>query len=291
MIWLACVLFALSLGGLAYAIAQSFVEGAQNYNSTYEDAIDKSLQDIFLFIPAKKLVELSWALAAVAFLLFAAPLFNPSTPGMLLLGLGLGTAAGGGAFHLPNYVIKYLTQKRRNTFNLQLVEALATMANALRAGFSINQAIEAIVETGNNPIAQEFQVFLQQLRVGVGFSDALQSLATRVASEDLELVVTAIDIARKTGGNLTEIFDTIAETIRGRQRIELRIRTLTAQGRLQGIMLSAMPFLLGLGMLLMKPGMMKPFLFSTVGVCVIGVIVILVVLGGLMIKKIVTIDI
>ena len=165
------------------------------------------------------------------------------------------------------------------------------MSNALRAGFSINQAFESVAEGSDVPMKQEISLLLQQLRVGVSFSDALTALEERVGSEDLTLVCTAIDIARKSGGNLTEIFDTIAETIRARLRIHQHVKTLTAQGRLQGIIIGAMPFLLGIGMIIFKPSLMMPFICSLMGGITLIAVTALVALGGLMIRKIVTIDV
>ena len=97
--------------------------------------------------------------------------------------------------------------------------------------------------------------------------------------------------ARRSGGNLTEIFDTIAETIRARLRIRQHVRTLTAQGRLQGLIIGAMPFLLGIGMAIFKPSLMMPFVCSLVGAGTIAAVVLLVALGGWMIRRIVTIDV
>ena len=122
---------------------------------------------------------------------------------------------------------KWLNARYVRKFDEQLTDALGTMSNALRAGFSISQAFESVAESGTQPIAGEFALLLQQLRVGMSFDDALASLEKRIGSEDLTLVVTAIDIARKTGGNLTEIFDSISDTIRARMRIERKVRTLT----------------------------------------------------------------
>ena len=165
------------------------------------------------------------------------------------------------------------------------------MSNALRAGFSINQAFESVAEGTDAPMSQEVSLFLQQLRVGVGFYEALAEFDRRVGSEDLTLVCTAIDIARRTGGNLTEIFDSIAATIRARLRIHQHVKTLTAQGRLQGLVIGVMPFLLGIGMAIFKPSLMMPFLLSLAGVATLVAVTVLVALGGLMIRKIVTINV
>ena len=185
----------------------------------------------------------------------------------------------------------FLDNRRRERFNLQLPEALATMSNALRAGFSISQAFDSVVEQGEQPMSEEFAILQRQLKIGMSLEEALESMNQRVGSDDLTLVTTAILISRKTGGNVTEIFDKIAETIRGRMRIERKVKTLTAQGRMQGIIVSAMPLFLGLVMTLVKPGMMIPYLTSAFGLFSILAMCVLIFVGWLMIRKIIRIDV
>ena len=186
---------------------------------------------------------------------------------------------------------KRLDRRRREKFNAQLPEALATMSNALRAGFSIAQAFDSVVEQGEKPMSEEFAILQQQLRVGMSFESALEPMSERVGSDDLTLVTTAILISRKTGGNVTEIFDKISETIRGRMKIERKVKTLTAQGRLQGIIVSAMPILLGIAMCVLKPKLMIPFLTSMTGILCVAVMTVLIVLGWMMIRKIIKVDV
>ena len=186
---------------------------------------------------------------------------------------------------------RYLNERRRAKFNLQLPEALATMSNALRAGFSLSQAFDSVVESGDVPISEEFKILQQQLRIGMTMEEALESMSDRVGSEDLTLVTTAIVISRKTGGNVTQIFDNISETIRGRMRIERKVKSLTAQGRLQGIIVSLMPIFLGAVMTMIRPGMMLPFLASVTGLMSIAAMCVLVGAGWLMIRKIIRIDV
>ena len=186
---------------------------------------------------------------------------------------------------------RYLNERRRSKFNQQLPEALATMSNALRAGFSISQAFDSVVEAGEAPISEEFKILQQQLRIGMTMEDALETMSDRVGSEDLTLVTTAIVISRKTGGNVTQIFDNISETIRGRMRIERKVKSLTAQGRLQGIIVSLMPIFLGAVMTMIRPGMMLPFLASVTGLVSIVATCLLVGVGWLMIRKIIRIDV
>ena len=186
---------------------------------------------------------------------------------------------------------KWLNARYVRKFDEQLTDALGTMSNALRAGFSISQAFESVAESDMHPISDEFALLLQQMRVGMSFDDALASLDKRIGSDDLTLVVTAIDIARKTGGNLTEIFDSISDTIRARMRIERKVRTLTAQGRLQGIIVSLMPLFLCVVMTVMKPGMMIPFLTSINGIVCLAGASVMVMIGWIIIRKIVTIKV
>lgn len=289
--WVAVLLTGVAAGGLAWLTISSFAEGARSAADTYEDEMARTLESMFLFVPARRLVELGWMAAGVVFMVAMLPFCRLEPPWVLPVGMAVALVLAAGAFCLPRVVVNWLRTRRLERFNLQLLEALPMMANALRAGFSINQAFESVAEGTDAPMSQEISLFLQQLRVGVSFSEALAALDERVGSEDLTLVCTAIDIARRSGGNLTEIFDSIAETIRARLRIHQHVRTLTAQGRLQGLIIGAMPFLLGIGMAIFKPNLMLPFLGSLIGVITVVAVTLMVALGGLLIRKIVNIDV
>ena len=291
MYWAAIATVGLTFFGFAWLLVDAVNEGSGNYASTMGAETSRAFEDVFMFISPAKIARLGRLAALAAFFLFFIPLFSLSSAVSTVAGLVLGLGAGLFTFTIPGRYVRFLRERRRLRFNEQLVGALGTMSNALRAGFSINQAFESVVETGENPIAQEFSVLLQQMRVGMSFEDALDSLDRRVASDDLTLVCTSIDIARRTGGNLTEIFDRISETIRGRMRIERRVRTLTAQGRLQGMIVSAMPFLLGIAMFVLKPDIMRPFLFSMRGIVCVSGAAVLVVVGWLFIRKIIKIEV
>ncbi len=291
MYWAAIATVGLTFFGFAWLLVDAVNEGSGNYASTMGAETSRAFEDVFMFISPAKIARLGRLAALAAFFLFFIPLFSLSSAVSTVAGLVLGLGAGLFTFTIPGRYVRFLRERRRLRFNEQHVGALGTMSNALRAGFSINQAFESVVETGENPIAQEFSVLLQQMRVGMSFEDALESLDRRVASDDLTLVCTSIDIARRTGGNLTEIFDRISETIRGRMRIERRVRTLTAQGRLQGMIVSAMPFLLGIAMFVLKPDIMRPFLFSMRGIVCVSGAAVLVVVGWLFIRKIIKIEV
>lgn len=285
------LLFGLAFAGLAWVWLRAIWAGSQSYAGTYSQQTARQFEDLFLFIPPRRIAEMGWACAIAAFFIVFLLIANLRDPITALIGLALGLGAAGLALRAPNQLLVLMRHQRRRRFNLQLIDALAQMSNALRAGFSIQQAIETVVQNGENPIAQEFQVLIQQTRVGVNFDEALDNLARRVGSDDLTLVVMAIQTARQTGGNLTEIFDKISFTIRERVRIENRIRTLTAQGRLQGIILGAMPVFIGTVMTLVRPGLMLPFLHSPVGIVTLSTVAVLIALGALAIRKIIRIDV
>ncbi len=291
--WLIPVCVGLSFGLLAVVLLRALSSGAEVYSGTYSEQTARQFEDLFLFIPPRRIAEVGWAAATgSALLVFLATGGVSGTPSGVLARLGLSIGLGGGPMLLlPGFLLVYLRERRRQRFNLQLVDALSNMGNALKSGFSIMQAFEHVVANGENPIGQEFDTFLHQTRVGVGFSEALDNLDRRVGSDDLTLVILSIETARRTGGNLTEIFEKISHTIRERIRIENRIRTLTAQGRLQGIIVGLMPIAIGVLLNVLQPDMFQPFLRSPVGVATLAAVAVLLIAGGLTIRKIIRIDV
>ena len=290
-VWIIPLMFGVSAGGLGYILCRSMSAGAEAYSGAYSADTARQFEDVFLFIPPKQIAEIAWVSATVSFVLVFLLVGNFTTLPGILAGLVVGSMAAGLALIAPRNILALLRKRRLRRFNEQLVDALMTMSNALKAGFSITQAFESVVHEGENPIAQEFGVFLQQTRVGVGFADALDNMDERVGSEDLTLVVAAVETARRTGGRLTDIFEKISKTIRERIRIEGRIRTLTAQGRLQGIIVAAMPVVIGVAMMVVDPDLMLPFAKSLVGIGVIVAVAILITLGWLIIRKIIDINV
>ena len=198
-------LYMLAFGGLTYVALQSLSSGADAYATEYTESTVRGFEDIFLFIPPKRIVQLAWTSASTVFLLTLTMVADFSTLPGIGRGAIFGLITGSIALLTPKLVLFILRQRRLKKFNFQLVDALMTMSNALKAGFSIMQACESVVRTGINPIAQEFSVFLQQVRLGVPFEEAMENMQERVKSDDLALVVSAVETARQTGGNLTEV--------------------------------------------------------------------------------------
>ena len=282
----------LSCTGLCFLLLRALSSGAARYEGVYARRSATALEDLFLFVPPRRIAAAAWtAGGVVAVLAFLALGGLSGAAADVALRAALAAAAGAAMLAAPGRLLSLLRARRRAKFEEQLAEALPDMGNALRSGFSIVQALEHVAENADDPIAQEFAALLHQTRVGVPFEEALRNLDARIGSEDLSLAAMAIETARRTGGNLVEVFDNIAKTIRERLRIRARIRTLTAQGRMQGAVLTLMPVFVGAALHFLEPGLFGPFLHSSTGLLVLGATAALLLLGALSIRRIVRIDI
>jgi len=166
--------------------------------------------------------------------------------------ISAGIGAIGGAFG-PGIYMKSQQKKRLQKFNDQLSDMLNLMVNGLRAGYSTMQAMEAISKELPSPICDEFRRVIQEMQIGISMETALDNLLRRIPSEDLDFVVTAINVQREVGGNLSEILDNISFTIRERVRIKGEVRVLTSQVRTSGSVLSLIPFFLVLVLWFLNP--------------------------------------
>ena len=283
---------AVCAGGLAALAALALSRGSAAYGSGYSARTSRAMEDLFLFVSPRKLAERAAVCAvAVGLLVFAICGGVSGGSGAVLARIALSLACGAAVLAAPSRVVSVLRARRRARFEGQFEGALMDMGNALRSGFSIMQAMEHVAGNSEAPLSEEFAATLHQTRVGVPFEDALRNMAERVQSEDLSLAVLAVETARRTGGNLAEVFDSISATIRARLRIKARVKTLTAQGRMQGVVLTVMPVALAFVLSALQPGMFDPFVRSAAGVAVLAAAATLLVLGAISIRKIVSIDI
>ncbi|MBI4042576.1 MAG: type II secretion system F family protein [Deltaproteobacteria bacterium] len=195
------------------------------------------------------------------------------------------------ALKTPKPLIAFLIKQRQEKFNHQMIDALTLMSNALKSGLSVMQALELVVEEMPNPIAQEFNLILAQYKIGVSVEEAFRNLSKRLSLEDVEMFVTSIIILRETGGNLAETFDTIAYTIRERIKVENKIKALTRQGILQGIIVTLMPFVLAFVLYMLDPAHIQPMFTHPIGIALLAFMIGLQVVGGLIIRKMVTIEV
>lgn len=205
----------------------------------------------------------------------------------VVVSLALGMAGG----FLPNLYIKWKQGQRLGKLNTQIADALAIMANSLRAGYSFLQAMDMVSREMSRPISDEFSAAMKEMSLGAPTETALTSLAERAGSEDLELVVTAVLIQRQVGGNLAEVLDNIAHTIRERVRIRDEIRTLTAQGRLSGIIIGILPVALGFLLYAMNPSYIMLLFTHPIGRIMIVMAVIGEAVGAMVIRRIVAIEV
>lgn len=165
----------------------------------------------------------------------------------------IGIVAGFFGLRIPRFYVRTMAKKRMQSFDAQLSDTLNLWVNALRSGYSVLQAMEAIATELPAPVSVEFERVVQEVRLGLSVEQALANMYRRVPSEDLDLVITAVNIQREVGGNLAEVLDTISYTIRERVRIKGEIRTLTAQGRVSGWIISLLPIVLGFVLYLINP--------------------------------------
>lgn len=289
--WIIALLYLGCFGLMAYVLVAGVREAVDGVSDQYSQQASRELENLFLFIPAQRIASISQTASFIGFFLAFLSVGNLGSPQGILAGVVAGAFLFSLIRLIPGLIIHVLKVKRLEQFNAQLTEALVTMSNSLRAGFSVQQAFEAIVQEGRKPISQEFGVFVQQTRVGVRFEDALKNLEERVGSEDLTLMVRAVEIARQTGGNLTEVFELIASTIRERTRIEGKIKSMTAMGRLQGIVVGMIPIFLLIVLFMLDPAMMMNFVTSLEGIAVLLLTVVLLLAGFVVIRKIVNIEV
>ncbi len=201
---------------------------------------------------------------------------------------------------LPRMYLGFAGNRRINTFNDQLGDTLNLWVNALRSGYSVLQGMETIATELPPPVSVEFERVVQEVRLGLSVEQALANMYRRVPSEDLDLVITAVNIQREVGGNLAEVLDTISFTIRERVRIKGEIRTLTAQGRISAWIISLLPVALGLLLYSINPDYVselwvqeEPFLLPGVpcGWLVLGIGGLMIGLGAFAVQKMIQIEV
>ncbi len=183
-------------------------------------------------------------------------------------------------FFAPGFYVRQQQTRRLNRFNDQLADMLNLMVNGLRAGYSTMQAMEAVSKELPSPICDEFRRVVQEMQIGIPMETALDNLHRRIPSDDLDFVITAINVQREVGGNLSEILDTISFTIRERVKIKGEIRVLTSQVRASGTLLSLIPIFLTVVLWFLNPQYLMSFMDAGI-YCAIGAGALVVILIGL----------
>lgn len=205
----------------------------------------------------------------------------------VLLGL-LFLFAGG---FIPRLWLKSAQKRKRKQFNNQLADSLLILANSLRAGFSLLQAMEMVGQEMPNPISGEFKLTLKEMTYGTSTETALLHLGERVGSGDLDLLVTAVLIQRQVGGNLAEVLMSIHSTIHDRIRIQQEIKTLTAQGRMSGFIIAGLPFGIAAILTVVNPGYLKLLFTHPIGIMMLGAGLVSECIGFIIIRKIINVEV
>ncbi len=200
----------------------------------------------------------------------------------------VGALAG---FYAPRLYIRIMQARRLQAFNNQLGDTLLLLANSLRAGYSLLQSMESASKELSPPMSTEFARVVREIGLGLTLEDALAHMVERINSEDLDMAVTAVNIQHEVGGNLAEILDSIAHTIRERIRIKGQIQALTAQQQMSGTVIALLPVFVGLVLLGMNPGYISGLWSEPCGIAMLIYSVISILIGYLVIRKIMAIEV
>jgi tight adherence protein B len=202
--------------------------------------------------------------------------------------------AVGGAFlfaAIPFVIVQILAKRRMSKLHEQLPDVLMILATSLRSGHSFLQALDTVSKEAADPGAKEFSRIVAEVRLGRSLEESMNAMADRVGSEDFRWAVLAVNIQRQVGGNLAEVLDTVAETLRDRDNVRRQIDTLSSEGKLSLYILIALPIMIGLYIYKFSQDYLDPLLHTTGGLLMLGSAVILMVVGYIWMRKIVSIDV
>lgn len=271
----------ISLGLLFYS-AYPFLERLlKSWQKKRIAKITPKLDRMFVDIPHRKLLLIDIACPlAIGFLAFS---FTKT------IWIGVTAAFTGLAF--SNFIVKQLGKMRNKKFASQLVDGLMLLSGSLKAGLSLLQAFEALVEEMAPPISQEFSLVVRENRMGVPLEECLMKLKRRMECEELDMIITAVLVGRETGGELTVIFSNLVMTIRERSRLQGRIKALCTQGVLQGRIMMLLPVFFAIAIYKINPGFMNILLTDAQGRLLLGYAVISQIIGTILIMHLSKIEI
>lgn len=243
--------------------------------------VGSNLADLFIFINTQQVAAMS-ALAVVAI---------PLVVYVVSQNVVFTAAAVPLSLLAPRFLVKRIQTRRLLQIEKQLPDALLMVASALRAGASFPVALESAAQETRPPISQELALLIREVRLGVDMGDALSHMEKRIPMQDFLMATAAISISREVGGNLAETLETVARTLREKQQMEGKIRSLTAQGKAQGWVMTLLPVFLMVVLSHMEPVAMEPLFNQPVGWATLSVIFVMEFLGYKAIRKITHIDV
>ncbi len=251
------------------------------YREDFTTSASTNMADMFMFVDPNQLFRIN--LIALVVL----PLIVWLLLGDLVTTIGVFVLI----LVLPTILYRRMRNARNKRIEEQLPDALLMVAGSLRAGASLNMALDNLVAEQPAPISQEFEIFTQEQRLGVDFEVSLSNMEKRIPMQDFRMLTTALRINREVGGNLAETIESLAETLRRKSTMEGKIQSLTAQGKLQGIVMTGLPVLLGVLLNFLEPDAMEKLWTTGTGWVVLSVIIVMELLGYFMIAKITSIDV
>jgi len=277
----AIVLVFVAAGIFAWLGVKSFVKFWNEYQTTFRESTTNNLGDMFMFVDTQQLFFLNIMSVVVA-----------SVFVWLLTHIWIAVIATAiGMMALPWFIYKAIRTRRFKKFEQQLPEALLAIASSLQAGASLPMAFESLITEQPQPLNQEFELLMRQTRIGVDMETGLSNMEKRLPIPDFIIVVSAIKISREVGGNLIEVMETLAETLRRKSAMEGKIESLTSQGRLQGKVMTGLPILLGVLLMQLEPEAMSKMFTTPIGWATLTVVVVMEFLGYMTIQKITSIDV
>jgi len=275
------ILLFVGITALAWVMLSGVFNGYMKYERTFTENADTKLESLFIFFDSKKIFFTNITmLIVVPFAIYL------TYRNWFYVIVSLALLAS-----LPKITLIIMEKKRKEAINSALPDSLAQIAGAMRAGATFQTALETMTQETKGPISQEFALLLKEQRLGKTLDESLDNLAERIQTEEMDLVVTATQISRSVGGNLAEIFLRLSVTLRKKMEMEGKIKALTAQGKLQGWVVALLPFGIIMALMVIEPEAIRPIFSSLLGWLFLGVILIMEILGGLMIRKIVNIDV
>jgi len=264
-----------SISLLAYQYIPYFLRRYSEAQKKRTEKVGSQLDEMFIFTERKRLVRLftitPLSLGLLGFIIMRNPLG-------LVIGVALGLIS-------PPIIIRNMSINRRRKFENQLVDALMLLVGSLKAGMSLNQAFEVLVEELAAPISHEFALLVRENKMGVDLGDCLTHLKQRMPVEDLGLISTAIGIVRDTGGDLTEVLEKLVFTIREKKKLSDRVRALTVQGRLQGYIMMVLPIAFSIFIYFVSPNNFQIMLQDKLGQTLLTWAIISEGIGIILIKK------
>ncbi len=274
-------LWGLTAGLLAWRVLSSSGEAMANYRATFTESASDNLSDMFVFIDPGKIFYMNMLALVLSF-----PLVWLLT-GSLLMGAGAAVIV----WLLPQWAYRRLHRMRLERFMIQLPDGLAMLSGSMQAGASLNMALEGLVKEQPAPMSQEFELLLREQRIGVDMEVALQHMEARIKNSDFAMVITALLISREVGGNLAEVLDTLADTLRRKLAMEDKVNSLTAQGKMQGIVMALLPLFLGGILMFIEPEAMGKMFTTVPGYFTVAFVLIWEAIGFMFINRITSVDI